>query len=87
MKRAGLILAVLLVVAAGFSLLAWRQYQAFLATPLSIPQGGIVFELTPGSSGGASLERSKTNQVQINPVAATKSSKWESRSSKKKMSA
>ena len=45
MKRAGLILAVLLVVAAGFSLLAWRQYQAFLATPLSIPRGGIVFEL------------------------------------------
>jgi UPF0755 protein len=57
MKRAGLILAALLVVAAGLSLLAWRHYQAFLATPLSIPRGGIVFELTPGSSGASIVSR------------------------------
>lgn len=53
MKRLVVSLALVSVVAAGFSVLAWRQYQAFLATPLAIPQEGIVFELSPGSSGAA----------------------------------
>ena len=57
MKRLLLILALLSVVAAGVSLLAWRQYQAFLETPLDIPRGGVVFELTPGSSGASIVDK------------------------------
>ena len=53
MKRLLLILVLLSMVAAVSSLLAWRQYQAFLATPLDVPPGGIVFVLEPGSSGAA----------------------------------
>jgi UPF0755 protein len=44
-------IAVLLVLAAGIAAVGWRSYQTFLQTPLELPADGLVFELSPGTSG------------------------------------
>jgi UPF0755 protein len=45
--------AVLVVLAGVVTLQAWRQYQAFLAQPLTIPDDGVVFVVEAGAGGNA----------------------------------
>jgi UPF0755 protein len=50
MKRLYRALAMLLLVAVGGLLLVTSQVNRFMASPLSVPDGGIEFEIPPGSS-------------------------------------
>ena len=51
MKKAFAVLSVLSLLVALAAWLAWRDYQEFLLTPLDIPEGGFLYELTPGTNG------------------------------------
>lgn len=53
MKKFVIALFLLMLVGAGLSWQAWRQYQQFLSDPLDLPQDGYVFALEPGSNGKA----------------------------------
>jgi len=57
MKRILLILLSLLLVIAAGTWQGWNRYQAFLQTPLSIPEGGAVFQLDPGTTGSGIVEQ------------------------------
>jgi UPF0755 protein len=50
MKRLYLALAMLLLVAVGGLLIVTNQVNRFMTSPLSVPDGGIEFEIPPGSS-------------------------------------
>jgi UPF0755 protein len=49
--------AVLLVAAAVAGLLAWRDYQGFLDTPLTVPADGAVLTVAPGAGGYAVVDQ------------------------------
>jgi len=52
--RAALVTLAVLVVLGGLATgLAWRQYDDFLARPLTIPAEGVVFVVEPGAGGNA----------------------------------
>lgn len=57
MKRILLILISFLLLLAAVAGLGWNRYQVFLQKPLSIPAGGIVFQLNPGTTGSGIVEQ------------------------------
>jgi UPF0755 protein len=57
-KRGLLLFAALaLLMAATAAAVAWHRYQTFLATPLDVPAGGMVFQLEPGETGNGIVSR------------------------------
>lgn len=59
------ILILLAALAAGW---LWRDYQAFLDAPLSLPENGLVYELTPGSHVGQLATDLAQRQVLAKPL-------------------
>lgn len=57
MKKVGLFLALCSLLLAVAGAYAWEQYRSFLATPLDIPEGGMVFELDSGATGAGIVQQ------------------------------